>query len=239
MQHSGYSTWRTSRTLREILTGPDCPERRQRVEELVEVYQPVWVETVKWALRTYGAKDATVDAEDIVGDEIVKVLAPDSEYFKTYDKHRSVRAWIKACMEHRVIDFLRRKVPEPLEEASTSVEACSVIDEREMYELFRTSLRIADDICKQRNMEEEMRIFRAVRSTQDKLTPEERRERGWTEWRERTAVSRIWELIRDEAIPMAASLVSDAPEDATEVGQELWDRIRGLKTVTLPEARAD
>ncbi len=238
MKSDRHNTWYTSRTLREILKGPDCPERRERVADLVGIYQPVLETTAKWALRRYEDENATLNASHVVGDEIVKILSPDSDYFRTYDAERSLRSWMKSCIKHRAIDLVRRKTEKDLVKGkATHQEVEQVVQEREMFEVFRKALAIADQLCEQRDMQEEMEIFRAMRSSQDRLAPQERRARGWTEWQERTAVSKVQDLIRDEAIPLAASLISDVPGDAAEIAQELWDSLRNRKTITLPDSR--
>ena len=234
MENQRYTIKRTSKTLREILKGADCLERRQRVSELVEIYQPVWEATAKQALRRYGDENATLNASDIAGDEIAKMLSPEGDYFKTYGKERRLRVWIKGCIRHRAIDLLRQKGFAELPEDRSTPELLGIVDEREVYELFRKALAIADEICRVRNYPEDMTIFRAVRSSTWRLTPEERRKRGWSEWRERGAVGRIWDLIRDEAIPTAAAIVSDMPEESERIAQELWDRIKAHKTFDLP-----
>ena len=229
---------RTSKTLREILKGPDCPERQHAVSELAQIYQPVWEATAKHIMRRYGNKNATLDASDVVGDEIAKMLSPGGDYFNTYDEAKSLRGWVKACIRHRAIDLLRRRRTSELPQDGPAMELTTIVEVLETYELFRRALAIADDLSKLRGNQEDMAIFRAVRSAQDRLPPEERRKRGWTEWQERTAVSRVWELIRDEAIPAAASVVSDSPDDAAEAAKELWGRIRTLKAIDLPETWA-
>ena len=240
MDESSYLFTRTSQTLREVLKGHESPDRHQRVKELARIYQPVFEATAKRALRRYGDANATLDAQDIVGDEILKMLSPASEYFRTYDTHKSVRAWIKACILHRVIDFLRRKgMKKGLDESVVSTESPSIIDEQEIFELFRVALRIADAICRLRGCQAEMAIFRAVKGFRDKLPVEERRKKGWTEGQERTAVYKVWRLIRDEAIPPAAAAVSNNPEEAQEIARWLWEQIRKWRTVSLPEESGD
>lgn len=235
METKGRAFSRTSKTLKEILKGPDCPERRQRVNELVEIYWPVWEATAKQTLRRYGSKNATVEAPDVSQQEIAKMLSPQSDYFKTFDQAKSLRVWIKTCIRHRAIDFLRRRGwLQQIDEIAVQSEVARLIDVREQYELFRKALKSADEICESRNMQKDMEIFRAVRSADHKLSPTQRGERGWSEHQEREAVKCVWDLIRDEAIPEAAAQVSDTPEEAEELAKWLWDQIKNRKTIDLP-----
>ena len=228
------TTYRTTKTLREILKGPDCPERRERVRRLVAVFQPVWERVAKAVLVKYGAENATLDAEDVVGGQIKKMLDPDGDYFKTYDPDRSVRSWIKGRIRHRALDLLRKRSPDNVEPNKVGSYIDQVVDEAEFFEIFRHALELAEEICERRDRQEDMEIFRAVRSSQHKLPPEERRERGWTEWQERKAVNRVWDLVEREALPLAAEAVSDTPQDAEELARRVWDMLKRRKSFDLP-----
>lgn len=233
---------KTSPTLVDILRGPDCPERRERVAELVRIYQPVWEQVAKMALlRHGGSSNATLDAEDVACDAVAKMLAPEDGYFRTHDPSRgSMRGWIKSCIRSRVIDLLRRRgagsrIEKGLAQKGRADSVDALADVREMYELIREALCIADRLCTERGRAEDMEIFRAKRSVSGKLGEEERRRKGWTEWAERTAVSRVWDLIRDEAIPQAAVKVADDPQEAIVLAQEIWDKLKNRKALDFPE----
>lgn len=224
---------------RQILLSEDSTQRRQRVKQLVRTYQPVMEETALWALRKFGHKNATLDASQVTGKEMEKMLSPDSDYFDSYDPNRRLRPWIKACIRHRVIDLLRKKAHVELDWEESHSGLSKFIDERELFEVFRRALQIAERLCKQRDRKEDMDIFRAVKSKEGYVPPAKRRERGWTEWQERTSVSRVWDLIRDEALPAAAEAVSETPEDAAANARDLWDKLRKFKKLDLPEGGDD
>jgi DNA-directed RNA polymerase specialized sigma24 family protein len=235
----GTRTLRWGTATREILGKADCPERRARVQELVRTYQPVMEKTALWALRKFGDPNATLDASHVCGHEVAKMLSPDSDYFKSYDPERRLRPWIKACIRHRVIDLLRRKTPVELDWEGSRPDLDEFIDQRELFEVFRQAMEVAEELCDRKEMGEEMEIFRAVRSRQAYLPPDERRKRGWTEWQERKAVSSVWDLIRDEALPAAAETVSETPEDALQTARELWQKVKRMKQIDLPEGDED
>ena len=242
MEQSRQTIGKTSRTLVDILQGPDCPERRERVAELVRIYQPVWEQVAKTALlRHGGSANATLDAEDMAGDAIAKMLDPAGDCFRTHDPARgALRAWLKSCIRSRVIDLLRRRgagrrIERSLPQKGQADEVDAFTDEREMFELIREALCIADRRCAERGRGADMEIFRAKRSVSGRLDEEERRRRGWTEWEERTAVSRVWDLIRDEAIPEAAEKVAGDPQEAVALAREIWDRLKSRKALDLPE----
>ncbi len=256
----------TSRTLVDILKEPDCPERRFRVEELVNIYQPVWEVVAKKILISYGGQNnATLDANDIVGNEIVNMLDPDNDYFRLQDPERgSLRSWIKARIHNKCVDLLRRKgvdrkSKEVLLQQSENVHPDDILrrkgverrsmesyktvevseieiftDEREMYEIFREALSVAEQLCDERGIKEKMKIFRAVRGADVKIS-EDSENKEWTEWRKREAVSSVWDIVRDEAIPLAAQKVAVNTEEAESVAKELWDWLKNRKKFSLPE----
>ncbi len=229
---------KTSRTIVDILRGPPCPERDAHVEDLIRIYQPVWNKVALAILSRYAGSNPTLDAQDVVGDEIAEMLDPHKEYFGTFKPEGGkLRNWMKTRIANAARDLMRRRRPlsdDGMEDREAPINVMPLINDYEMNELFREALRIADRYCLNNGMETQMEIFRAMRCESGRLGEPERRKKGWTEWKERDAVRRVMDIIRDEAIPAASRIVTANPEDATELAQALWDKVRrGKKRVDV------
>lgn len=231
--------WQTSLTLIHDLHSDDPALRAERIATLVRIYRPVWLRSAQNALRRHGYQqlDIPTAAEDIVSEEINKMINPDRNYFKTYDRNKGrLGSWVARCCWYRAIDLLRRKRPKPLpdEIPAPPTQDQDELDTIEMYELVKESFRLAELFTERDGSQKSMEIFKAVRLKSSRMSVEERRQKGWTEFKERQAVRKVWDLIRNTTIPLAADSISSSPEDAIAIAQRMWDFLKPRGLISDP-----
>lgn len=241
MSHFNHSTLddlipKTTKALVDDLLGPDCPKRRERVGDLVAIYQPVLKRVVAGSLRRYvGDNFNEADVEDLVADEIARMLDPQQSYFQSYDPNKGrLRHWIKSRIRNHTLDHLRKRAVRSsveLDESLVGKHIDEQINVEEIYAVFNLAFGITRDHYSEKGESER---FQAFVQSKSKDKDAKAGLGKWSEWQLRGIKSEIWGYIRENALMQAALRISDQPDDVYDLVRRVWDALKSKRVEAMP-----
>ena len=230
---------KTTQGLVDVLHGPDCPLRQAHVAWLVQCYQPILQNVVGEILREKrkgGFKMSDIPG-DLTGDEITKMLDPDKGYFRLYDHTKGrLRTWIKTRICNKTSDLLKsyalskRGDMEEIDWDQLEAQIDDRINVEEMHALFQHALRVTKKHFIALGEPEKFEVF--INGSSKNPEESNGQTAQMSEWQRRNAKSEVKNFIRDTALPQAAALVSDQPDDACELAKSTWDALKNKNTIT-------